>query len=759
MPNATFTPVVRRSPARRAGAGSVLSVGLLLIALSPTFVFAQSADRGYVLKVPSALDTRWIDTQKNFINNRVARFEKDRPDGARFKLICDFNPDNRPAACEDYYACAKLADYLLELKNDPNKHVLTVAYVHDEVTRHSVLPVLACSEIVFADKPIGSGQRQRVPALGRVCPPGQQLRDQERTSYEKIVAGRWSAAIVQKMYDANLVVVKARDGAPGERYRDQKQAADGEEIPALGRDTVALYTFNDAVQYGLCQKTPANSLNDLLANYGLSSPNALYDAPEQTVAWTVMVDGEMNGGLRERTDRRINRAVGGKANVLVLQLACHGGDGGEAQRLAQFLLDLNKKRDEPIHTIAYVTPQARDTAAFLAFACNEIVFDADATLDFEKYVKDHPNSEALLREGLVKIAEQNVHPPVIAEGMLNREMRIYLVVGRGGEGQRKYMSEADYLADQGSGHPQWQRQEVVKPVNNEKENQDRYLVLTGDAKKVGHLGGADPRKLGLIADDGVVGSYQELCRRQGLDPAEVKTADSDWLDMLSDFLKSPWTSVVLVMIGITCLILELKMPGVSLPGVIAAICFVLFFWAHSGFNQIGILAMLLFALGLLLVLLEVFVLPGFGVPGVTGILLMLGSIGIVAYGHWPHSSSEWIDAGQTLKWYSFSIVGAVISAYFLAKYLPHVPYANRLFLKPPATATEEGDGERVDPLRPELAALLGAIGVAATPLRPAGKVQFGEQFVDVVAESGYVQPGTRVQVVEIEGMRVVVKEV
>jgi membrane-bound serine protease (ClpP class) len=55
--------------------------------------------------------------------------------------------------------------------------------------------------------------------------------------------------------------------------------------------------------------------------------------------------------------------------------------------------------------------------------------------------------------------------------------------------------------------------------------------------------------------------------------------------------------------------------------------------------------------------------------------------------------------------------------------------------------------------------LLGAVGVAATPLRPAGKVQFGDEFVDVVAEGGYVPPGARVQVIEIEGNRVVVKEV
>lgn len=255
-------------------------------------------------------------------------------------------------------------------------------------------------------------------------------------------------------------------------------------------------------------------------------------------------------------------------------------------------------------------------------------------------------------------------------------------------------------------------------------------------------------------------SYEDLCGKYGLDPAQVKLEENDWLDKFGELLRYWATSMILVMVGITCLILELKMPGVSLPGVIAAICFVLFFSAHAGFNQIGVLAILLFALGLLMVLLEVFVLPGFGVPGITGILLMLGSLGLVAYGHWPRSNSEWYGFGKSLSPFGISVLGAVISAYFLAKYLPNIPYANRLFLKPPSVETEEGELQLVDhPLRAELVGLLGTIGVAATPLRPAGKVQFGDQFVDVVAESGYVQPGTRVQVVEIEGNRVVVKEV
>ena len=257
----------------------------------------------------------------------------------------------------------------------------------------------------------------------------------------------------------------------------------------------------------------------------------------------------------------------------------------------------------------------------------------------------------------------------------------------------------------------------------------------------------------------VVNNFEELCKQEGVSPEDVHTADSDWLDGLVDFLRDPWTSVVLVMLGITCLILELKMPGVGLPGIVSAICFLLFFWSHSQVSgQIIWLAFLLFLLGLILLALEIFVIPGFGVTGISGIILVLGSIGLVAYGHWPRSNEEWLGYGQALGPFTISILGAIVLAFVLARYLPHIPYANRLMLTPRSESEEFGE-EMADSIHPEMAALLGAIGVAATPLRPAGKVQFGDEFVDVLAEGSYVLPGSRVQVVEIEGNRVVVKEV
>jgi membrane-bound ClpP family serine protease len=339
-----------------------------------------------------------------------------------------------------------------------------------------------------------------------------------------------------------------------------------------------------------------------------------------------------------------------------------------------------------------------------------------------------------------------MYPTVLAAGMLSPGLRIVRVERAVGGSGQAFLSEEEFNADQ-KGPRLWRSLGLVKPWQGQAKLDNRPLTLTA----------RQARDLGLAQT--VVKDFDEVREGEGLLRNQVRTPEADWLDGLGDFLRDPWTSVVLVMLGITCLILELKMPGVGLPGVIAAICFVLFFWSHSQLNgQITWLAILLFVLGLVLIGLEVFVLPGFGVVGISGVLLVLASLGLVAYGHWPRNSEEWVIFSQKLAPFSISLLGSMVLVFLTARYLPHIPILNRLMLR---SAEEAEEGETVPdlPMHAELQALLGAIGIAATPLRPAGKTQFGDSFIDVVAEGGYIMPGTRVQVIEVEGNRVVVKEV
>ena len=136
--------------------------------------------------------------------------------------------------------------------------------------------------------------------------------------------------------------------------------------------------------------------------------------------------------------------------------------------------------------------------------------------------------------------------------------------------------------------------------------------------------------------------------------------------------------------------------------------------------------------------------------------LVVSSLVLVTLERMPQTSQDWVSLGATFGTFGLSLVAALAAAFLLAWYLPSIPYANRLILPPPRD--DEDSWEGAGPMT-SYSGLLGAMGVAATPLRPAGKAQIGEDFLDVVAEGDYVNAGSRVQVIEIEGNRIVVKEV
>ncbi|HWG41815.1 MAG TPA: NfeD family protein [Gemmataceae bacterium] len=706
----------------------------------------ERRNAGLVAPIPSTITTEATSRLRSALYGPLRRYEDERnrnPKGVGdFYLVCDFNPDNHDNASDDFGACLTLADYLHDLRN--KQGIQVIAYVHGKVTRHAVLPVLACSELILSNNP---------PAhLGKVAEADRPLKDWQRDPYIKLSNTRYPPVLIRKMFDSKVEVIKSRQGA----YRDgnDKPRPKGATVAGLGAGETALYSFAQARDLGLCQPIARNSLDEVRQRYQLPS-SSLYPPLDHLVAWRIVVSGPLDVPLKDKVKRRIADALGRKANLLILELACGDGESQAAHELGVFLTKLNDNRREPVETIAYVTNRARNTAAFLAFACNKIIMQREIKQDgqlvqegarlgdFERYIQEHPTLETTLRDNLADIAKEKHYPALLARGMLDRDLRIVAVESTREESTRKFLSEADLKADQ-QGEQRWRSVGVVKPANPKEEG--KYLTLTA----------AQARELGVAHE--IVGSFDEVCELEGVKPSEVHTADSDWLDGLVDFLKDPWTSVILVMLGITCLILELKMPGVTLPGIISAICFLLFFWSHSQISgQIIWLAFLLFLLGLLLIGLEIFVIPGFGVTGISGIVLVVGSIGLVAYGHWPRSNEEWIDYGHALGPFTISLLGAMASAFILARYLPHIPYINRLMLRPQEES--EFSESLSDSIRPEMAALLGAIGVAATPLRPAGKVQFGDDYVDVLAEGSYVLPGTRVQVVEIEGNRIVVKEV
>jgi membrane-bound ClpP family serine protease len=742
---------------RDAGTVRRARVALAALALLALLAPAARADdvEGRFITVGNPITSEVTSRVKEATARAVQQFKSGGNPGGRrvLKIVYDFNPDGRPAGTRDFGPCHDLASFLLE-----QQEVHTVAFVHGETTRHTVLPVLACRDVVLSSS-------ARLGDVGRDGDPQRLLADPVvMAAYHKVVKDRRCPAVALKMIDPDMEVVRAKKlKGSGDWYIDKRQ--EGEEKkngvivldpnPAIAAGPqTTLYTQEQAEKLGLAVLRKENR-QEVAEAYGLP-PTSLREDPLQgrsPVAFRIVVRGAVTDALAETVKRQVGHAIGQQANLIFLHLECGGGDTLAARDLAEFLRTRKDDRGEhPVMTVAYVPRAAPDTAVFLAMGCTEVVLHRDATLgDFSGVITERrggdvtdvpPERYKLKRESLEDLARKQGYPVLLARGMMDREVAVFQVRHKK-TGEWAFLTGEDLQADRAAAEPQWGNEQLVKDGGPK----GKALVLNAE----------EARRWGLARHS--VENEGELCALYGVPPEQVKEAGPDWLDDLAEFLRRPLTRIFLVMIGIICLVLELKMPGIGVPGVIAAVCFILFFWSHSQSAGLDLLALLLFILGLVLIGLEVFVLPGFGVCGVSGTLLIVFSLALVALEKRPQTSDEWVGLLTLMGQFGLGLLAAVVAAVMLASYLPSIPYLNRLVLRPQGEAADGGAEEPSDAVRPETAALLGAIGVAATPLRPAGKVKFGEEYIDVVAEGAYVPPGTRVQVVEIEGNRIVVKEV
>jgi len=717
-----------------------LTLAVILGAASPALAQNAIAEEGLFVAVANPITSEVVQR----IRNQVEPRQNSRPVRT---IVFDFTPAGKDVTNTNFGACYELAETISRLRANST----TVAFVHATVTGHTVLPVLACKELAMSkDAKIGQVVTDGVPPLNQV----------QRTGYSELAGDRkaqWAA--IRKMFDANVDLGEGVLKQGGTRwYIDRNSPQEtalivgtAAEVPGAQPGQVALFPADQARKIGLCNVVlDKGNRAELAEAYGLSAASTQDDIlnGRNPDAFRYTLTGEVDGAMRESMNRILTDLKRKKGNVLILTLNCSGGDLKAARDLAD---DLRKAQtgDDGILLIAYVPENAPDSAAFLAFGCTDIVMskrkDAgdeapEAELgDFTTLMKtDRPENLDAHRRSLRELAELRSIPAILIDGLFDKDLVIYKV--RGTNGQRRLMSEVELEAEKAAGRT-WNNEGMVK---------GKGQLLKLNATRAEELGVA--RLTTETRDPAALYAYY------GLEASRIKDVTPGLLDRFAEFLKMPVVTVLLVVIGFTGLILELKVPGLTVPGIIAALCFILVFWAQSRFSgEMFVLALLLFILGLVLIAMEIFVLPGFGAPGIFGVLCMLAGLGLVTFDKVPATPTEWGLLGVKVSQYMFGMIGSFVLAFLIAKFLPKVPYANRLLLSPPSERTS---GSRmVLPGAEEAATLLGAIGTTNTPLRPAGVVRFGDKFVDVVSDGGFIPAGTRVQVAVVEGTRIVVKEV
>lgn len=260
--------------------------------------------------------------------------------------------------------------------------------------------------------------------------------------------------------------------------------------------------------------------------------------------------------------------------------------------------------------------------------------------------------------------------------------------------------------------------------------------------------------------DGIVETVPELLEELGLPGVRIFRQQMTPTEIFARFVSSIAVSGLLLSLGLLGIFIEFRTPGFGLPGIAGILCVALVFWGHAIANLAGWEGPLLFAIGIVLLTVEIFITPGFGAAGTIGLFCVLGSFVITLMERGPSNpyfvplfslESLVLPILVTLIACTTSLVG-FFALPLLFPALSATPFGRRLLLVK-QTSREEG----YVCADPALEALTGQIGTVLSDSRPAGIATIEGQRVHIVSEGGFIPQGTRIEVLRVEGRRVVVR--
>lgn len=233
--------------------------------------------------------------------------------------------------------------------------------------------------------------------------------------------------------------------------------------------------------------------------------------------------------------------------------------------------------------------------------------------------------------------------------------------------------------------------------------------------------------------------------------------DETWSEGLARFLDNFFVKGILIAIFLIALFIEMTHPGVVLPGAIAALCVMGLVLPPMLASMSAWWMLASIVVGILLVVVELFLFPGIIVCGLMGVVLVFaGLIGAVIGGPGTVLSGGGGDGAYAITTLLLSFLAAGGGIWFVWRNLPSLPVFNRLVLK---DDEDSSTGTLLGAMRDDGPVKRGAVGVAITPLRPAGRVQIGDHIHDVVADVGFIGAGTQVRVVSSDQFRTIVEPV
>jgi membrane-bound serine protease (ClpP class) len=413
------------------------------------------------------------------------------------------------------------------------------------------------------------------------------------------------------------------------------------------------------------------------------------------IVYVVPVDGIIDLGLAPFIQRVLGDAGTARARAVILEVNTLGGRVDAAILIRDALLDTR------VPTVAFVNKRAISAGALISLGAHTIAMTEGATIGAATPVQAGAGGAQAVGEKTVSYmrkefratAESRKRPPLVAEAMVDPDVAIPGLIDKG-----------------------------------------KLLTLT-TSEALRH------RVADFRAD-----SVDAVLDRLGLAGAEVRRPALNWAEQVVRALTHPIFSSILMTVGLLGLLVELRTPGFGVPGAVGIASLGAFFLGHWLVRLAGWEEILLVAVGVALLALEVFVLPGFGVAGVLGLLALLGGLSISLVG----AGATWTGVLAAAGRVAVSLLLALVGFLVLLRILPRLPFGRALVLDA-VLSRSDAAAVPADADRPR------ATGIALTPLRPAGIAELDGARVDVVSQGEYIAAGEPLEVVRTEGHRVVVR--
>jgi membrane-bound serine protease (ClpP class) len=358
-----------------------------------------------------------------------------------------------------------------------------------------------------------------------------------------------------------------------------------------------------------------------------------------------------------------------------------------------------------VPTIAYVNRRAISAGALISLAAQHLVMAPGATIGAATPVQAgggaaQPVSEktvSYVRKEFRATAETRKRPALIAEAMVDPDVAIRGVIEKG-----------------------------------------KLLTLTTDE--------ALKHKVAEHRAD----SLEAALERVGITGAELRRVSPNWAENVVRFLTHPVLSSLLVTLGMLGIIIELRTPGFGVAGAVGVGSLAAFFWGHWLVQLAGWGELLLALGGVVLLIVEFFVIPGFGLAGILGILALLAALVMSVVGSGATPEFFMLAAGRII----LSLLVALVASFVLLRFMPRTPFGRRFILDTGLGAGHAYGSAPENDLR-----WLGKRGRTSSPLRPAGIAEIEGARVDVVSDGELIEPGTPVEVTRVDGNRVVVRQI